>query len=234
MFGKPINSERKACDAVARSLEAIKGTMRTSAHSPEDNKVGPLVEYVFNLGDQKYAVEHTIVEAFDDQIHTGVEFGNFVAPISDALDHHMPSPGRYRLAFPLHPSKGLKSKNIPKVQASIIEWVKTSAAELHSECPEQPPKAYKPRGHTNFRKDTVASVDLLLNRETGWWVPDKAKGRLLCARFAPKDYEVLRLERQEGDEQEASEIGALEGSRCPFCARARKRRHDPFQPRCHP
>src|SRR5258708_29202460 len=192
---KPIDNERKACDAVARSLEARAGANRSNAHSPEDDKIGPPVEYVFNLGDQKYALEHTIVEAFEGQIHTGVDFGTFIAPSSEALDHHMPSPGTYQLSFAIHPSKGMKSKDIPKVQASIIEWVRTKAADLHGECPEQPPKNHKPRGHGNSRNDAVGGVELLLYRETGWWMPDKAKGRLLCSRIAPKDYEVLRRQR---------------------------------------
>ena len=136
MSGKPIDNQREACDAVTCSLEAITGTMRTRAHSPEDDKIGPTVDYAFNLGDQKFALEHTIVEAFDRQIHTGVKFANLIAPISAALDHHMPLPGMYYLAFPIDPCRELKVNNIPpEVQAGIIEWVKTRAVELHSEVP---------------------------------------------------------------------------------------------------
>ena len=195
MSGKSDN-ERKACDAVARCLEDISGFARKNAHSPEDDKIGPRVEYVFDLGGRKYALEHTIVEAFENQINSDVDFEKFFAPISDALDYQMPSPGKYDLSFvSINPSKGLKSKNIPKLQASIIEWVKMRATELHGECPDQPARKYKPRGHKNFRRGTVDGVELLLYRETDWWVPDKAMGRLFCARFAPKDYEALRLER---------------------------------------
>jgi hypothetical protein len=133
---RPINNERKACDAVVRSLEDIAQRERVNAHSPEDDRTGPPVEYVFDLDGVRYAIEHTIVEAFDGQIHTGVDFGTFVTPIERALDGHLPPPGRYNLTFPIHPSRGLKPKVLAKAQAEIISWVKVSATELHAECPE--------------------------------------------------------------------------------------------------
>jgi hypothetical protein len=34
--GRPIDNERKACDAVARSLERLTDRQRTNAHSLED------------------------------------------------------------------------------------------------------------------------------------------------------------------------------------------------------
>ena len=38
---KPIDNERRACDAVARVLEERHGATRANASSPEDNRVGP-------------------------------------------------------------------------------------------------------------------------------------------------------------------------------------------------
>ena len=91
--------------------------MRANASSPEDDRVGPPVEYVFDLASQTYALEHTVVEAFDGQIHKDVDFAAFIVPIERALDHHMPSPGSYRLTFAIHPSQGLKPKRIAEAQA---------------------------------------------------------------------------------------------------------------------
>jgi hypothetical protein len=109
---RPIDNERKACDAVARSLEDIARTKRSGAHSPEDDKVGSPVEYVFDIGNQKYALEHTIVEAFDGQIRTDVDFVAFIAPIAVALDQKLPPPGKFDLHFPIHPSRGMNAKAI--------------------------------------------------------------------------------------------------------------------------
>ena len=68
MPGRPIDNERKACDAVARALERLCGTLRANAYSPEDRGAPAPVEYVFDLSGVQYAIEHTIVEAFTGQI----------------------------------------------------------------------------------------------------------------------------------------------------------------------
>jgi hypothetical protein len=111
MSAKPIDNERRACDAVVvRVLEERHGAVRANARSPEDDRIGPPVEYVFDLAGQTYALEHTVIKAYDGQIHKDVDFEAFVAPIAAALDHQMPRPGSYRLTFAIHPSKGLKPK----------------------------------------------------------------------------------------------------------------------------
>lgn len=74
---------------------------------------GAPVEYVFDLAGTTYALEHTMIEAFDRQICTSVGFGELIAPIEAALDHPMPSPGMYWLAFPIDPCIGLKPHHIP-------------------------------------------------------------------------------------------------------------------------
>lgn len=197
MPGRPIDNERKACDAVARALERISGTSRTNAYSPEDRGAKAPVEYVFDLGGMQHAIEHTIVEAFVGQIHTGVDFGAFIEPIVAALDHHMPPPGRFDLLFAIHPSKGMKPREISAAQQAVIVWVEEMAGELHRECPEQPSRDRKPGGFRNERKATIAGIDLTLQRQTHWAEPAIAHGRLFIARFAPKNYETLREERLE-------------------------------------
>lgn len=195
MPGRPIDNERKACDAVIRALERLCGAARTNTYSPEDRGVAAPVEYVFDLDGIQFAVEHTIVEAFARQIHTGVDFDPFIAPIIAALDHHMPPPGRFDLVFPLDPSRGMKPRDIPAAQRTIIAWVRANAIKLHDECPEQPLRSHKPGGFCNFRKEAVAGIDLILRRETIWSEAITAHSRLFVSRFAPKDYETLRGER---------------------------------------
>ena len=195
MPAKPIDNERRACDAVVRVLEERHGAVRANASSPEDNRVGSPVEYVFDLAGQTYALEHTVVEAFDGQIHKDVDFAAFIAPIERALDHHMPSPGSYRLTFAIHPSQGLKPKRIAEAQTAIIVWVREAAAAMHAECPAVPTRSRGPHGHESHGRGTVEGVDLHLHREIGWSFPEVAYGRVFCGRFAPPDYETLRIGR---------------------------------------
>jgi hypothetical protein len=195
MPGVPIDNERKACDAVARALERLSASVRTNAYSPEDRRASAPVEYVFDLGGIKYAIEHTIVEAFAGQIHTGVNFQSFIDPIVAALDHHMPPPGRFDLVFAINPRSSKKPRNIAAAQRAIIDWVNETAAELHNECPEQPSRSRKPGGFCNSRKATIAGIELTLQRETIWSEPAIAHGLLFIPRFAPRDDETLRAER---------------------------------------
>jgi hypothetical protein len=197
MSTRPIDNERKACDAVARVLEDHAGSSRCNPRCPEKEGSGSPVEYVFDLADKTYAFEHTIIEAFDRQIHTGVNFGRFVAPIEVALDHYMPSPGMYRLVFPIDPCAALKPRDIPRVQETIIAWAKATAAELYAELPYKPSKLEKPRGHLSVRKETLPGLEfeLYLSRDTNWAMPDIAEGRLFVSRFAPPNYESLREQR---------------------------------------
>ncbi len=192
---RPIDNERKACDAVTRAIEGLCGATRTNAYSPEDQGDPAPVEFAFELGGVRYAIEHTIVEAFAGQIHTGVDFGAFIEPIAAALDHHMPPPGRFLLVFAINPSQGMKPREISAAQQTIIAWVNAKATELHEECPEQPSRNRKPGGLGNERKAAVAGIDLTLQRETHWAEPIAVHGRLFIQRFAPKDYETLRAER---------------------------------------
>jgi hypothetical protein len=195
MPARPIDNERKACDAVARALEGLCGATRTNAYSPEDRGNPSPVEYVFDLGGVQHAIEHTIVEAFARQIHTGVDFGSFIEPIAAALDRRMPPPGKFLLVFAINPSQGMKPREISAAQQAIIAWVEQAAAELHREYPEQPSRIRKPGGFRNQRRATIAGIVLLLQRETHWAEPEAVHGRLFIQRFAPPDYESLRDER---------------------------------------
>ena len=197
MPARPIDNERKSCDAVARVLEELSSAVRSNPRCPEKDGSGPPVEYVFDLAGKTYAFEHTIIEAFEDQIRTSVDFGKFAAPIEATLDHHMPSPGMYYLTFPIDPCAGLKPRDIPKTQEAVIAWTRAKAAELHAELPRKPSRTERPRGHQNYRKEAPPGLgfELHLSRDTNWAQPDMADGRLFVSRFAPPNRESLREDR---------------------------------------
>jgi hypothetical protein len=192
---RPSDNERKACDAVVRALESLAGDRRTDPHSPEDLGAEAQVEYTFDLAGMRHSMEHTIIEAFAEQIRTNVDFQAFVAPIITALDGHMPPPGRFDLVFDIDPSRGLKARSIRGVQRDIIAWVIASAAELHAECAVEPSREHKPFGVKGVRTGSPAGIKLTLTREVVWSLPKVAHRRLFVIRSAPKNYEKLRRER---------------------------------------
>jgi hypothetical protein len=150
---------------------------------------------MFDLGGLRHAVEHTIVEAFPEQIRTNVDFQTFIEPIVAALDHNMPPPGRFDLIFEIDPSKALKPRHVIEAQRAIIAWVEANASALHAECPIQPTRSHKPFGVKNIRTGSPAEIKLTLTREVVWSMPKKAHGGLFTIRTAPKNYESLRRER---------------------------------------
>src|SRR6516225_4207659 len=201
MPARPIDNERKSCDAVARVLEELSSAVRSNPRCPEKDGSGPPVEYVFDLAGKTYAFEHTIIEAFEDQIRTSVDFGKFAAPIEATLDHHMPSPGMYYLTFPIDPCAGLNPRDIPKTQEAVIAWTRAKAAELHAElrggthrldnvCRDRCPAAIALWKHQGIRRDRH---DPPCNR-AGY--PDRGRGRI--ARILP-----LELERGLGAQEHA-------------------------------
>jgi len=189
---QPITNERKACDAVARILEGRLHSKRTNPRCPEKDRSGPPVDYAFELGNRQYAIEHTIIEAFHRQIHTGVDFSALIEPIERELDGRMPQDGLYRLAFPIDPCAGVKRRNLPIVQKAVIQWVHEQAQELDAEALAA---KHVQRRNVGCRDGTPAGVPfrLLLWREDA--IIPAVSGRLFIARVAPGNVEDLRLER---------------------------------------
>jgi hypothetical protein len=182
--------ERRACDAVARSLEGVTGWQRTGAHCPEELAKGQsAVDYAFNLASLPYAFEHTVFEAFDGQLQANEHFGKFVEPIEAALDHQMPSICYFVLLFPIDPSNGMKPKAITRKQAEIIAWAKVTAIELVGEAdllPAPQLRRYPPS------RDMPNNDVTLIFREN---ITGQMGGRVFAQRKAPKGYEQLRIGR---------------------------------------
>src|SRR5690348_7550338 len=109
----PTKNERKVCEAVARMLEERAGAKREKPRRPEVDKKGPPVDYRFDLAGTNYAIEHTEIEPFSQQIEFAQRFDSFVTPIEAGLDHQMPKPGVYYLTFPIDPCAELRSTDLP-------------------------------------------------------------------------------------------------------------------------
>jgi len=65
--------EGKACDAVLRRIEAREMAVRRDVIFPErEHHAGP-VELICNIGAQKYAVQHTIIEPINKFFRVGIQ-----------------------------------------------------------------------------------------------------------------------------------------------------------------
>jgi hypothetical protein len=191
----PTINEHRLCEAVIRLLEADRGARRQDVTFPEQTHVGPPVEIRLAIGDKRFALEHTLVEPFIGAIGTGHEFEEFVRPIHGALDQTLPTPGTYQLFFPLHPTVNRPRKHHAALRAAIIEWVRTSAAEMHAEYPTRLGADLRPRGYEDSRETEIDGLLISLKRVVHWSESGRHDGRLFPYRLVGDDVEPQRRAR---------------------------------------
>ena len=112
-------NEGKALDAVLRFIEARDNALRKDdGRSPDDLRdPDPLrrVDYVCTVGQLFYALEHTRIEPFPNQIKLADQNQNLFDPIIARFDHRSDRELWY-LIVPVDASAGLTVNNIGQVQ----------------------------------------------------------------------------------------------------------------------
>lgn len=191
------SNEGKACDAVVRIIEGHTGTVRADVSHPERDKIGPPVELRLNLGTQSYAIEHTRIEAFPGQIHTGEKFGQFIRPVIDELSGTLPGPAVYHLYFPPNTHLGVGPNGLQQIRSDFIEWVREHAQRLHENNPQKPTRERNPRGFDErYRGEPPGfPYEVILHRRAHWSLSPRHDGVLLPSRYAPEDVEAQRPDR---------------------------------------
>jgi hypothetical protein len=190
----PIKYERQLCEATIRFYEAECGAPRESVRFPEEHGVDRQVDCLFSIGERHFAIEHTIVEAFERQINSGKDFSDFAAPIVEAVEGRLPHLGIYYLTFPIEPCVGLHRRRHAAVQADIAAWCLAAAEEIHAEGPEMVERRGVPY-HEGVRSTIIAGIPLTMSRRA--WFSDSARhvGRFFVQRDAGPDVEDLRAFR---------------------------------------
>ncbi len=188
------NNEGKACDAVVKLLEKRTGKDRADISLPEKNGIGPPVDLRLKLGTQSYAIEHTRIEAFADQIHTAEKFGQFIIPVINELSGTLPGPGFYNLYFPTNARLRVQPNQLDKIRSDFTEWVRENAQRLHEKNPDRPTRERNPRGFDEqYRaKPPGFWYEVTLRRRAHWNHSSEHDGVLLPSRIAPGDVEAQR------------------------------------------
>jgi hypothetical protein len=190
-------NERKICDAVARVLEERAGMKRSGARTPEKDGQGAPVEYRFDLGQKNHALEHTIVEAFDRQIHSGVDFNTLVNPIIKEIGDTLPKPGVYYVTFPLDATDRVERRDFPALQMAVGSWVRNAAGRLYARQMQMADGEYYGKDFNLREMPPSVSFELHMTRSLFRGIPPRANGRLFLSRFAPKNREELRGTRMQ-------------------------------------
>lgn len=191
------NNQGRACDAVVRFLETLSGEERTGIAYPElSGELGP-VDLIFSLGGGQYALEHTLVEPFEDQIRFEAHFSQLLAPVTEELAHNMPKPGVYELIFPIDTRLNVEQNQLGSYHDTLIQWVRETALELYAANPTRIGRDICPRGireQVRGRPDRFP-FDVTLVRSVHWSDSGVHDGKLMPARYTPEDVEAHREER---------------------------------------
>ena len=121
-----------ACDAVVRHLEKWTGKSRAEISHPEKEGVGPPVELRLQLGNQKYAIEHTRVESFDNQIKAGISIRELKKFIKEQFTEPLPGPVYYELQVPMDVCLPEKRKDRERMLNALGKWIQESADRMQA------------------------------------------------------------------------------------------------------
>lgn len=126
-------NEGRVCDAVIRLLERRTQLERRDLRAHADAGNGKNVEARFHLGSQEYAIEHTRINSFRDQVRVELRFEEFRGPIVTKLAGTLPRPGYWKLCLPSNIGRRIERRDFAAAQKVLIEWLPMAAAQLLSE-----------------------------------------------------------------------------------------------------
>jgi hypothetical protein len=123
-------NEGKALDAVLRTIEAREGVVRSpDGWSPDETGIpdaAKRVDYVCTIGGALYALEHTGIEPFGEQIDLEVSNRRLFDPITERFNHR-PDMELWELHVPVEASAGLTGRQLRRVREALSVWVDANA-----------------------------------------------------------------------------------------------------------
>jgi len=125
------NNEGKACDAVVKTMERRTRKKRSEIRHPERDRVGPPVELRLKLGEQEYAIEHTIIEPFENNIKAALTVVEIRQYLVQSLTGQLLGPMYYVLQVPKDVS--LPRGEVKRVRAlkKVAEWIHNSTQIMY-------------------------------------------------------------------------------------------------------
>ena len=191
------SNEGKACDAVIHVLERGLRKQRGKIRHPEKEPGEPPVELRVPIGGRQYALEHTLIEPFTNEIK---QYFNVLKPIANHLKKHLPEglPGleSYQLHVPVD-AELPSGKARAEALENLVNWILETEQRMRKKSLE----AHE-IGQSPYRADRqVWQRPPLLDFEVGLWrwphasAMRKPPGDLEIRRSCPADLEQRRGKR---------------------------------------
>ena len=190
-------NEGKSCDAVVRFLEGRERQSRVDVVRPDAAGRASQVDFKVSLGAQVYAIEHTQIEAYENQVRSDRHFAQLVGPVKAELSGTLPGDAVYDLHFPIETGLGKKSPDLSRAQWALVHWVRGKADELDARDIAVSADAPYPAQHHHSVSETPTGFpyEVTLHRVRRSRMTRGEPGSLDVARVAPEDLSVPRLER---------------------------------------
>jgi hypothetical protein len=121
--------EKKVCRAITIVLEEREGIKLSDVHNPDKvEREKKAVDLLFRIGEKQYALEHTQIESFANQIGLKYKVDGFLKPLQDEVSGKLPLPGNYDLCF-AHDAP-IPKKNSEAIRAVLKRWILSNAGAL--------------------------------------------------------------------------------------------------------
>ena len=190
-------NEGKVCDAVVRVLEFRERQRRTDVVRPDSAGRASQVDFRVRLGAQVYAIEHTQVEAYENQVRSDRHFTELVGPVKAELSGTLPGDAVYELHFPADTGLDKHSSELCRAQATLVQWVRLKADELHARdtdfSPDEP--SFGPYHQSVSQKPPGFPYKVTLHRTRPSRFAHGGPGSLDVTRIVPEGLEASRADR---------------------------------------
>lgn len=131
MTTKEPKNEQKICKAVMNLVAHRRGETIAS-EQPVDAVVRdkPAVEWFFETRSAKFAVEHTRIESFSNQIEEGKLFAKLLGPLEAELKGKVP--GAFFLIVDVGAAKAPSAQH-DEIRRGLADWIRAKGAGLDAE-----------------------------------------------------------------------------------------------------
>ena len=182
------NNEGRACDAVVRALEKWTRETRADVRHPDKEGGSPPVDLRLRLGTQDYAIEHTRIESFGNQIGTVAVANRIIQHVRKNIPDPFPGPAYYELQFRIDVSLPRGRDRRARALNSLVQWVGTAARILCDRNPVPILPVRDPHLASDSIRGTPAGFDCefqLLHWPIARLIPREPGA--LAFRFIPQD-----------------------------------------------
>ena len=124
-------NEGKACDAVVRTLERRTRKIRSDIRHPESDQIGPPVELRLKLGEREYAIEHTVIEPFENNIKAALTVVEIRQYLIQSLTGQLPGPMYYVLHVPKDVCLPKRKSKRDRALKNLAQWIRWGAHVMH-------------------------------------------------------------------------------------------------------